>query len=180
MMNSMNFDLNDTIALLERTPKVFREWTGNLPESWENANEGPETWGAKDILGHFIVGEKTDWIPRARKILGEDPDPHFVPFDRFAQNAFLSNTSISELLDDFSQLRAQNLNTLRAWELSPPDLKKEGIHPDFGTVTLQQLIAMWAVHDQAHIYQLARVFVKHYAKDIGPWAKYVRVLNDHS
>ena len=43
------------------------------------------TPGARDVIGHLIHGERTDWIVRAHLILSDAADKTFVPFDRFAQ-----------------------------------------------------------------------------------------------
>ena len=80
----MEFKIDDALPILERTPHVVSLLLRNLPEGWIYQNEGGETWTAYDVIGHYIHGEKTDWIPRMQIILG-DGDKHFVPFDRFAQ-----------------------------------------------------------------------------------------------
>jgi hypothetical protein len=40
------FDLDDAMAVLERTPAVLRGWLSGLPRAWIEADEGPETWNA--------------------------------------------------------------------------------------------------------------------------------------
>jgi len=39
------------------------------PQAGWRSNEGKDTWSAFDIVGHMIVGERTDWMPRVRAIL---------------------------------------------------------------------------------------------------------------
>ena len=47
---------------------------------------------------------------------------------------------------------------LKALNISKEQLEFEGIHPDFGTVTLKELIATWSrYHDLGHIVQISRV-----------------------
>jgi hypothetical protein len=36
-----------------------------LPDAWLLANEGPDTFSPRDVIGHLIHGEETDWVPRA-------------------------------------------------------------------------------------------------------------------
>src|SRR2546429_2164413 len=74
----MEHDLQDTVALLARTPTTLDAFLRDLPESWTRSNEGAETWSVFDILGHLIHGERTDWMPRARMILqfGERSEEH--------------------------------------------------------------------------------------------------------
>ena len=65
----MRFDLDATLALLERTPSVLDTLLRDLPDDWIRATEGPETWSPFDVVGHLIHGERTDWMTRARLIL---------------------------------------------------------------------------------------------------------------
>ena len=34
---------------------------GALPDPWLDANEGASTFSSREILGHLIHGEETDW-----------------------------------------------------------------------------------------------------------------------
>ena len=67
-----------------------------------------------------------------------------------------SRVRVAELLDEFARLRAENLITLRSWQLSDRELALEGEHPELGTVTLRQLLATWVAHDLGHVAQTAR------------------------
>ena len=58
----MSFDLAATIAILARTPRVLSTLLEDLSDGWTMQNEGGTSWSSYDILGHFIHGEKTDWI----------------------------------------------------------------------------------------------------------------------
>ncbi|WP_431127049.1 DinB family protein [Flagellimonas flava] len=174
----MNFELNKSIKILERTPAVLKALFYELDADWATINEGPRTWSAYDIVGHLIHGEQTDWIPRAEIILSDGPDRTFAPFDRFAQEKLSQGKTMEDLLEEFASLRESSLNQLKSWNLSEEDLDKTGVHPDLGEVTLSQLLSTWTVHDLAHINQFSRAMVKHYAKDVGPWKKYIRILKD--
>ena len=65
----MEFQLEQAIAILSRTPATLNCLLRGLAADWTMGNEGPDTWSPFDILGHLIHGEETDWIPRARIIL---------------------------------------------------------------------------------------------------------------
>lgn len=173
----MNFDLTKSIELLERTPKAYKALFYGLTSDWGTINEGENTWSAYNIIGHLIHGEKTDWIPRAKIILSDRADKTFEPYDRFAQERLYSHQTMDALLDEFERLRLQNLEELKSWSLTEKELRKIGIHPALGEVTLRQHLATWTIHDMAHLYQVSRVIVKHYGEDMGPWAQYTRILN---
>ncbi len=175
-MTRAEFRLDEAIAVLERTPAVLRAWLADLPESWVRADEGPDTWSAYDIVGHLIDGEETDWIARSRIILEQGPVRRFEPFDRLRHLRETPRPTLAARLDRFAALRAANLETLRGWRLTPEQLALTGEHPEFGTVTLAQLLATWVAHDLDHLMQTARVMGKRYAGAAGPWRAYVRVL----
>lgn len=173
----MVFELEKNIAILERTPDLVTLWLSGLPEFWTNQNDGGESWSAYDIIGHFIHGEKTDWIPRMKIILSSANNKTFEPFDRFAQFENSKGKSLDDLLDEFRKLRRENIETLKATELTPDILARKGIHPEFGEVTLSQLLSTWVVHDLAHLAQIAKVMAKQHKNAIGPWKDYISLVN---
>ena len=173
----MEFNIQSAIQILERTPQVVTTMLRGLNDTWTKSNEGKDTWSPYDIIGHYIHGEKTDWIPRMEMILGYG-DKHFIPFDRLAQFNDSRGKSLDDLLDEFSSLRSTNISKLKIAALSDSDLQKTGIHPKFGPVTLKQLLAAWVAHDLTHIYQISRVMAKQYDAAVGPWKEYLGILND--
>lgn len=173
----MEFDLSAGRAILERTPNTLRAMLGGLSSTWTDAIEGPDTWSSYVVVGHLIHGERADWIPRAQLILNQGVDRRFTPFDRFAQFRESEGKSLVELLDEFEQLRLDNLGTLSGWNLSHGQLALEGEHPAFGRVSLRQLLATWVAHDLGHVAQIARVMAKQYRDAVGPWRAYLPVMD---
>jgi hypothetical protein len=176
MTGSTEFSLPDVIEILTRTPATLDALLRGLPNVWVRSNEGKDTWNAFDILGHLIVGERTDWMPRVRIILENGEARPFDPFDRFAQLKENRNKSLEQLLDDFARLRGENLTSLQALNLQPKDLRRRGKHPALGVVALSQLLSTWAVHDLTHMHQLSRVMAHQYRDAVGPWSAYLGVL----
>lgn len=150
-----------------------------LPAPWTRGVEGPGTFSPFDVVGHLIDGEETDWIPRARIILAEGPNPVFEPYDRFRHRARNAGQTLGFLLEEFARLREANLALLRSWNLTPAALDLPGIHPSLGGVTLRQLLSAWVVHDLGHVAQVARVMAKQLRDEVGPWEPFLPVLTDH-
>ncbi len=172
----MEHSLQDTISLLTRTPAALNALLRDLPETWTLRNEGGNTWSPFDIVGHLAYAERADWIPRARMILEFGESRTFVPFDRLGQVRESQGKSLGQLLDEFARLRWENLGELRALNLRPEDLERRGRHPALGAVTLSQLLATWAGHDLTHLHQLSRVMAHQYRETVGPWSRYLGVL----
>lgn len=173
----MEFELTLARAILERTPATLRAMLGGLPPEWATATEGPDTWSPYDILGHLIHGERTDWMQRARIILTRGPERRFPPFDRLAQFQESQGRLLGDLLEEFASLRFANLAELTAWRLTDAELALTGEHPDFGRVTLRQLLATWVAHDLNHLSQMTRVMAKQYREAVGPWRAYLPIMD---
>jgi uncharacterized damage-inducible protein DinB len=173
----MDFELTTGRAILERTPQTVRAMLADLPPAWLDATEGPATWSPAVIVVHLVHAERADWIPRARIILAQGAERRFAPFDRLPPRHEWDGVPLTELLDEFARLRRESLATLAEWRLTDAQLALEGEHPEFGQVTLRQLLATWVAHDLGHIAQIARVMAKQYRDAVGPWRAYLPIMD---
>ena len=128
------------------------------------------------MVGHLINAEKTNWLTRAKAILEHGETRRFEPFDRFAHFETSKGKTIDDLLEEFAAARQQNIAALHELKLSEDDLQKTGTHPEFGRVSLGELLATWVVHDLSHIRQITRTMAKQYAREVGPWQAYLSIL----
>jgi len=176
----MNFDLENSIDVLRRTPAALQALLGGIAEPLMRGNEGPDTFSPFDVVGHLIDGEETDWMPRARIILSDDPEKRFTPYDRFRHQTRNVGRTLASLLEELATLREENLAELNGWHLTEAQLDQTGDHPTFGPVTLRQLLAAWVVHDLGHIAQISRVMAKQYRDEVGPWTPFMPVLTDRT
>jgi hypothetical protein len=176
VVNSLRSDfIAETTALLTRTPEVLRALLVGLPEAWTDTPDAPDGWRPRDVVGHLITGEETDWIARTRRILEQGTS---VPFDRFARAAMLDRDAgvpLDDLVERFAVLRAENLAALREL-VSDADLDRRGLHPSLGEVTLRELLATWAVHDLDHIGQIHAGLAGSHDTEVGPWKAYLGIL----
>ncbi len=172
----MEFRLDDALPVLRRTPTVLRDLLQDLPAPWITAAEGPDTWSPFDVVGHLIHGERTDWMPRVQHILQHGDAVPFPPFDREAMLVASKGVSLAALLDTFGRLRAESLDRLVALGLTDADLARRGRHPEFGVVTMGQLLATWVAHDLGHVRQIVRVMARQYSDAVGPWRAYLSIL----
>ncbi|TVY02326.1 DinB family protein [Cohnella terricola] len=173
----MNFDLEKTIEILERTPRSLEQLLSGLSGDWLQCSEGEGTWSVAEVIEHLIEGEKNNWIPRLAFILREGERNPFPAFDRYSHLNRNVERSIEEKLHEFTTVRAKSLERLK--ELIPSEslLEATGFHPAFGVVKARELIATWAVHDMTHMAQIVRVMAERYREDVGPWVQYLGILN---
>ncbi len=175
---SRPFDLDQAIALLARTPAVLRAWLAGLDKAWTDSDEGLDTFSPREVLGHLVHGEVSDWIPRAKLLIEHGESRPFEPFDRFAHRRLFGTLSIEELLNRFERLRERNLQQIRELKLTEHVLARKGKHPELGPVTLRELLATWLVHDLTHLRQIARTMANRYRFEVGPWVAYLPILGE--
>jgi hypothetical protein len=173
----MQYSLERSYEILERTAAVLRSLLSGLSDDWVMPNEGPETFSPYDVIGHLIHGEKTDWTARAKMILEFGNSKTFDRWNRVAMYDESKGKSLEQLLDEFASIRKDNMVWFRSLNLTEADLGKKGMHPVLGEVTLRNLLATWVVHDLTHIAQITRVMAKQYKGEMGPWPEFFRILN---
>lgn len=172
----MNVDLGTVRGQLARTPGVLDALLRGLPENWAGLDEGPGTWSPRGVVAHLAHADRTNWLPRARVLLASGEAEVFPPFDRAGHRAAEAARSLDELLDDFAAVRAESLRALDALNPGPAELARRGTHPEFGPVTLAQLLATWAAHDLDHVLQVTRTLGGGYREAVGPWRAYLRIM----
>ena len=173
----MGHELENTMALLERTPVVLDELLRGLPEVWTETNEGGNTWSVSTVVAHLIHCENEDWMPRARHILQSGEAQPFAPFDREGHVRYKGSKTLPQLLDEFAQARAKGLDELRGMKLTTQDLARRGRHPALGAVTLSELLAAWAAHDLTHLHQISRIMAHQVREAAGPWVRFMGVMH---
>ncbi|HET9425276.1 MAG TPA: DinB family protein [Gemmatimonadaceae bacterium] len=165
--------LAESLPILERTPAVLRAQLQGLPSPWLSDNDGEGTWSPGQVVAHLVEAEHDLWIPRMKAILGGEA---FPAFDREGSLRRWGTDSLDDLLDEFDRRRAGSLRDFRAIGPTEADLKRIGKHPEFGTVTLAQLLATWTAHDLIHLAQITRTMARRYREAVGPWRAYIRTL----
>lgn len=159
--------------MLERTPAVLSALLAGLDEELTHHNYGDGTWSAYEVVGHLLIGEYDDWIPRLRIILDQGTARPFDPFPHDATISPASGRSLDDLLEEFAGARAGNLDILAAMHLSDAHWTLRGVHPGLGEVTLAQLLATWATH---HFRQVCRAVAHQSRELVGPWRNYINTL----
>ena len=167
--------IGETTDLLRRTPELLRAVLIGLPESWTDTPDTVDGWRPRDVVGHLITGEPTDWIERTKLILEHGTERPFERFDRFAHGDRDVDVPLDELVERFAKLRAENLARLDEL-VSDADLDRRGLHPSLGEVTLRELLATWAVHDLDHVSQVFAGMAGSHDAEVGPWKAYLGIL----
>ena len=172
----MEQNLDQTLALLANTPAALNALLRNLPAAWTERNEGGDSWTPRQVIAHLVHCDRTDWLARAVRILEFGESKAFDRLDRTAHLSEHKDAPLPELLDAFAQVRAANLDELRARRIGPADLALKGLHPALGALTLSEILASWTVHDMTHLHQISRILAYQYREATGPMGAYLGVL----
>ncbi len=62
----MNFNLDEAIRILERTPRSLEGLLAGLSNGWLVTNEGEGTWNVFEVIDHLIESDRTN-IPHSVK-----------------------------------------------------------------------------------------------------------------
>jgi uncharacterized damage-inducible protein DinB len=165
----------DATTLLARTPDALNALLRDLPGTWLHRDDGEGTWSAYAIAGHLLHGDATNWLPRIRLIVEHGTGRTFAPFNRVAMLDWAPEP-VADLLDRFRTARAASLSELGTLDLTQDDLARSGTHPEFGTVTLEQVLAAWVAHDLTHLAQIGEVLAGRYRDEVGPYRRYMPAL----
>src|SRR5258708_4333032 len=126
--------LEECLSVLTRTPAMLDVFLRDLPEVLTLATEGPGTWSPYVVIRHLIFAEKTDWMPRLMIILEHGTKRTFEPFDHEGQFRQSNEKSLPALLDEFRDLRHDNVARMQAMNLTSEQLELNGKHPALGLV----------------------------------------------
>ncbi len=172
----MEFNLEKTVEIIERTPKVLYALLQGISDDWIYNNEGENTWSVFDVVGHLIVCEKTNFITRTEIILSDSENKTIAPIDMSAQFEWNKGKSITDLLKEFEIIRKENINRLLSLNITSGDFIKTAVHPKIGKLTLGELLATWAAHDLNHIVQITRIMAKQYKNEVGPFTEFLTII----
>ncbi|MBM3725368.1 MAG: hypothetical protein FJW40_08095 [Acidobacteria bacterium] len=117
--------------------------------------KAPGKWSVREIACHLsdseIVGGQ-----RIRQIIAEE-DPTLQGFDQdaWARNLDYSRRRISQAVEMFRRVRAENHELLK--DLPGEAFARAGTHSERGRLTLLDLLRTYAEHAENHVVQLREV-----------------------
>ena len=170
----MTLDLETMERSLAMAPSIIEGLIAGAPADALTWQEADAAWTPVQVIAHLADAEITDWMPRVERILADGGD--FPWYSREAGFARYQGWTAMALVGEFGQLRRANLEKIAALRLTEFDLTRTGVHPEFGRVTLGQLLATWTTHDLAHVAQLSRILTRALGRHVGPWRQYFSLL----
>jgi len=144
--------IGETTDLLRRTPEVLRSLLIGLPEGWTDTPDTPDGWRPRDVVGHLITGEQSDWLERTQRILQHGTSLTFDRFDRFA----MIERDPNEVLDLYFRQCSVNV-TCRDLAIMAATLANDGKNPLTGEAVfdIQYVRDMLSVMNSCGMYDYA-------------------------
>lgn len=145
----------DRLARLERTPSDLARLVRGHTDAVLSRRPAPDAWSAKEVVCHFRDAEEhlSGWI---RAILTMD-DPVLVQTgtaDRWAEERQYARHHVGAAWDAFGHRRDDTIELLHG--LPAKAWRRAGRHARRGRLTVDDLVALMAWHDDNHLDQVKR------------------------
>jgi hypothetical protein len=146
------FDRETAIQILRKTPDTLRELLDGVSFEAFQHKSSDKAWTPRQILIHLIDVEFAYGF-RFRYIMAEK-NPQITPFDQdlWASTFQYGDQDATQLIRAFTPLRRVNVELLQTVDTAL--LEKPAHHPQFGTITVSQMIPHLAGHDLNHLEQI--------------------------
>ena len=145
----------ERLERLERTPTDLARLVRGETDATLSRRPAPEAWSAKEVVCHLRDAEEhlRGWI---RTILAHD-DPDLIETataDQWAEQRQYARDHAGTAWQAFSQRRDETLELLRGLDVAA--WGRAGRHVRRGRLTLDDLVALIAWHDDNHLDQVKR------------------------
>jgi uncharacterized damage-inducible protein DinB len=165
----MNTLVEQVQAVLSTTPERWQRLASTLPTDLLVRPPAEGEWSALRCLQHLLDAERLVFPVRLQAFLNGQP---FVDFDPNQQHSDPDAQTPEQLAAAFARARQDSLALLS--RVKDEDLGQTAQHPQFGTVTLAEMLHTWAAHDLNHTIQAERALMQPFLLGAGPWRSFFR------
>ena len=165
----MNTLVEHVQAVLSTTPERWLRLVSTLPIDLLTRPAAEGEWSALNCLQHLVDAERLVFPPRFRAFFTGQA---FTDFDPNLPHTGPDAQTPQQLVAEFARHRQESLALLA--QVKDDDLGRTAQHPQFGTVTLAQMLNTWAAHDLNHTVQAERALMQPFMLSCGPWRAFFR------
>ncbi|MBI4594631.1 MAG: DinB family protein [Candidatus Rokubacteria bacterium] len=142
------------LARLQRTADELAAALRGQSEAALARRPDPKNWAAKEVVCHLRDVEESYGLRIAQVLAMDEPKWPRVDPERWAADRQYLRNDAAEALAAFRRRREETLGDFR--KLSPGEWQRAGMHAARGRMTLDDMLAMMAWHDDNHLDQLKR------------------------
>lgn len=149
--------VEQALEMLDRGPRQLREAVAGASEPELSFPEPkPGGWSPKQVAIHLMDTELI-WSVRRRKLLAEN-NPDLPAFDQnLWSDALSGGRETEDAVRTLELLRKQNLALIRSAPAPKGALDRTGRHPEYGKLTIRDMVMHGADHDAKHATQIKRI-----------------------
>jgi hypothetical protein len=146
------YDREAAFQILRKTPDILRELLDGVSLETLSKKPSEADWSPRQILIHLIDTEFA-WGFRYRVIMAEK-DPNLTAYDQnlWVDHFTYGDQDATQLIRAFTPLRRVNMELLQT--VDPSLFDRKGKHPEYGWITVAQMIPHLAAHDLSHLQQI--------------------------
>ena len=137
------------IAIVEGAPGRFREAVKGLDEAQLDTPYRPGGWTVRQLVHHVPDSHMNAYV--RFKLAATEEEPTIKPYEeaRWADLADAKSSPIEPSLALLENLHKRWVLFLRS--LGPVDWSRKFRHPELGTISLEQNLALYAWHGKHHV-----------------------------
>ncbi|MCO6450858.1 MAG: DinB family protein [Caldilineales bacterium] len=144
----------ERISRIRRLPGQIETLTAGLSSAQLSTHFLAGEWTVAQNVHHLADSHMNSYI-RCKLIAAEDT-PLLKPYDQDVW-ADMADAKSAYLAPSFALLAGLHIRWVEFWEgLADEDWGRTGIHPENGEVSLDDILALYADHGEAHIDQITR------------------------
>lgn len=145
-------EINELLEQYAAGPQLVAAALAGATLEAQNYHPAEDKWSVRQLVAHLADSELEASV-RFRFILAED-NPQLTASDQnaWAQRLKYSDEDPQESLELFRHLRRRNYELLK--DLDAETFLRSGNHPKRGTVTLLDLLRIYAKHAEKHAQQI--------------------------
>lgn len=151
-MSHHRFGRTRPLVALGRAPGRIAALIRRVPRRLVARRPARGSWAINEVMCHLADAEVAPAFC-IRKIASE-PGSVISAWDqeRWAEGGRYRRTPVREAPETFARLGAANLASLGRRSAAPRS--QHGRHPEYGRITIRQLLEHWAEHDLNHLGQM--------------------------
>lgn len=144
----------DPLASLRRTPVALAGLLRGRPRRVLSRRPSRKEWAVNEVVTHLADAEIALAF-RIRKVASER-NPALSPWDQeaWAEGLGYRKADVKAALAAFTSFRRANLAVME--RLSSAQRRRWGVHPEYGRLTINQMVEHIAEHDLDHMNQIKR------------------------
>ncbi len=153
-MDTLTTERNDCITRIARLPSLIRAQVYGLTAAQLTAQPLAKEWSVAQNAHHLFDSHANSYV--RCKLIVTELDPPLRAYDQDAW-ATQPDATAADITNSLDLLAALHVRWVIFWRsLQPADWLRNGIHSQYGPMSLDRIVRSYAQHGEDHIEQIQR------------------------